>query len=169
MSDPLEALFVEGYSQILVLARARLARERAPISTITLAHELYLNLHERTDLQFGTREQFLAYSSRAMRSLLVDMARERIAKKRSAELLPLTLGGDVPDAGGTPEQLVALDEAMERLGTIDARLLRVAEMRVIMGMEVGEMASALGVSEPTIKRDWQRAKAYLSEALGAAP
>ena len=169
MYDPLEALFVDGYSQILALARARLARERAPISTITLAHELYPNLHERKDLNFGTREQFLAYSSRAMRSLLVDMARERIAKKRSGELLPLTLGSEVPDAGGTPEQLVALDEAMERLGTIDARLLRVAEMRVIMGMDVGDMASALGVSEPTIKRDWQRAKAYLYEALGAVP
>ena len=167
MDDPLEALFVDGYEQILALARARLAREQAPISTITLAHDLYLNLHERTDLKFATRAQFLAYSSRAMRSLLVDMARERIAKKRSVELLPLTLGGDVPDAGGTTEQLVALDEAMERLGTADARLLRVAEMRVVMGMEVPDMALALGVSEPTVKRDWQRAKAYLHETLGA--
>lgn len=169
MEDPLEALFVDGYGQILAMARARLAREQAPISTITLAHELYLNLQQRPDLKFGSRAQFLAYSSRAMRSLLVDMARERIAKKRSAELLPLTLGAEVPDAGGTPEQLVALDEAMEKLGAIDARMLRVAEMRVIMGMEVGDMASALGVSEPTIKRDWQRAKAYLHEALGAVP
>jgi RNA polymerase sigma factor (TIGR02999 family) len=167
MDDPLEALFVDGYDQLLALARVRLARERAPISTITLAHDLYLNLHERTDLKFVTRAQFLAYSSRAMRSLLVDMARERIAKKRSVELLPLTLGGEVPDAGGTPEQLVALDEAMERLGAADARLLRVAEMRVVMGMEVPDMALALGVSEPTVKRDWQRAKAYLHEALGA--
>jgi len=169
MDDPLEALFVDGYGQILALARARLARERAPISTITLAHELYLDLHQRPGLSFATREQFLAYSGRAMRSLLVDMARERIAKKRSAELLPLTLGADVADADGTPEQLVALDEAMERLGTLDGRMLRIAEMRVIMGMEVGDMAAALGVSEPTVKRDWQRAKAYLHEALGESP
>jgi RNA polymerase sigma factor (TIGR02999 family) len=169
MDDPLEALFVDAYGQILALARARLARERAPISTITLAHELYLDLHQRADLRFGTREQFLAYSSRAMRSLLVDMARERIAKKRSAEMLPLTLGAEVPGADGTPEQLVALDEAMERLGALDARLLRVAEMRVIMGMEVGDMAAALGVSEPTVRRDWQRIRAYLHEALGDVP
>ena len=104
-----------------------------------------------------------------MRSLLVDMARERIAQKRSAEFLPLTIGKDVPDGSGTPEQLVALDEALERLGQIDARLLRVAEMRVIMGMEVSDMASALGLSEPTIKRDWQRAKAYIYEQLGVVP
>jgi RNA polymerase sigma factor (TIGR02999 family) len=168
LHDPFEALFRDGYSQILALARARLAAERAPISTMTLAHELYLNLRDRADLQFGTREQFLVYSGRAMRSLLIDMARERIAQKRFAELLPLTVGRDVVDAGGTPEQLVALDEALERLGQIDARLVRVAELRVIMGMEVPEIASALGVSEPTIKRDWQRAKAFLYEALGAA-
>lgn len=166
MQDPLDALFNSSYAQILSMARARLMRERAPISTITLAHELYIDLRRGAALEFGTREQFLAYSSRAMRSLLVDMARERIAKKRSAELLPLTLGGDVADGGGTPEQLVALDEALERLGAIDERLMCVAEMRVIMGLEVGEVAAALGVSEPTVKRDWQRAKAYLFEALG---
>ena len=69
-----------------------------------------------TDLKFATTAQFMAYASRAMRSLLVDMARERLAQKRSAELMPLTLGADVPDLGGTPEQLVALDDALTRLG-----------------------------------------------------
>jgi RNA polymerase sigma factor (TIGR02999 family) len=169
LDDPLNSLFRDGYDQLLVLARARLAKEHAPISTMTLAHELYLNLQNRADLQFATREQFLAYSSRAMRSLLVDMARERIAQKRFAEVLPLTVGEHVADPGGTPEQLVALDEALSSLGQIDARLLRVAEMRIIMGMEVPDMAIAIGVSEPTIKRDWQRAKAYIYESLGASP
>ncbi len=167
MVDPLEDLFRDSYSLILSLARARLARERTPVSTITLAHELYLNLRDRSDLKFVTREQFLAYSSRVMRSLLVDMARERIALKRSAEVLPLTMGEAVADGSGTPEQLVILDQALERLGTIDVRLLRIAEMRVVLGMELRDVAVALGVSESTTKRDWQRAKAYLYEALGA--
>lgn len=166
MEEPLEALFRNDYTKILALARSRLARERAPISTMTLAHELYLNLRDRGDLKFGTREQFLAYSSRAMRSLLVDMARERLAKKRSSELLPLTYGANVPDGGGTPEQILALDEALERLGQVDARLVKVAELRVILGMEIADVALALEVSEPTIKRDWQRAKAFLYEQLG---
>jgi DNA-directed RNA polymerase specialized sigma24 family protein len=80
--------------------------------------------------------------------------------------MPLTLGAEVPDLGGTPEQLVALDDALERLGALDPRLMQVAEMRVIMGMEVSEVALALSVSEPTVKRDWQRAKAFLHEVLG---
>ncbi len=169
MAEGFEDRFRANYADILRLARARLARERSPISTGTLAHELYLNLQGRQDLRFATPGEFMAYASRAMRSLLVDMARERLAQKRSAELLPLTLGANVPDLGGTPEQLVALDEALTRLGNIDARLVRVAEMRVIMGMEVTEIAAALDISEPTVKRDWQRAKAYLHEALGVAP
>jgi RNA polymerase sigma factor (TIGR02999 family) len=168
MANSIEDAFRDGYPDILSLARARLSKEQAPISTMTLVHELYLNLRDRVDLQFPTRQHFLAYSSRAMRSLLIDMARERIALKRSAELLPLTYCVDVPDGGGTPEQLVALDEALERLGGIDARLAHVAEMRVIMGMDVHDMALALGLSEPTVKRDWQKAKAFLFEALGVS-
>src|SRR3982751_4871951 len=164
-----EQQFEMSYDDVLRLARRRLAAYRSPVSTTTLAHELYLNLHQRDDLNFATREQFLAYSSRAMRSLLIDMARERLAQKRSAELMPLTLGANVPDLGGTPEQLVALDEALTRLGNVDARLVRVAEMRVIMGLEVSEIAAALEISEPTVKRDWQRAKAFLHEALGVPP
>jgi RNA polymerase sigma factor (TIGR02999 family) len=169
LAEGFEARFQASYDDILKLARARLSRERSPVSTVTLAHELYLNLRGRDDLEFPTPGAFMAYASRAMRSLLVDMARERMAQKRAAELLPLTLGADIPDLGGTPEQLVALDDALTRLGNVEARLMRVAEMRVIMGLEVSEIAAALEVSEPTVKRDWQRAKAYLFEALGVAP
>lgn len=168
MEQALETLFRSDYAQILKLARSRLARERAPISTMTLAHELYLNLRDREELKFHSREQFLAYSSRAMRSLLVDMARERLAKKRSSEIVPLTCGAELVDVGGTPEQLLALDDALERLRKLDARLLKVAELRVILGMDIADTASALGLSAPTIKRDWQRAKAYLYEQLGGA-
>jgi len=169
LAEGIEERFEASYADILRLARARLSRERSPISTGTLAHELYLNLRERSDLKFATPGAFMAYASRAMRSLLVDMARERMSQKRSAELMPLTLGAEVPDLAGTPEQLVALDEALTRLGSLDERLMRVAELRVIMGLEVAEVADALGISEPTVKRDWQRAKAYLYEALGVTP
>jgi len=99
----------------------------------------------------------------------VDMARERLAQKRFAHLIPLTLGVAVPDLAGTPEQLIALDDALARLGAAEPRLMQVAELRVIMGMQVNEIADALGVSEPTVKRDWQRARAFLHDALGVAP
>jgi RNA polymerase sigma factor (TIGR02999 family) len=166
--DQIEAAFRDEYALILKLARARLVQERAPISTVTLAHEIYLHLRERDDLRFPTRQHFFAYVGRAMRSLLVDMARARIAQKRSAELLPLTFGAHVQDGGGTPEQLVALDEALQRLEQLDARLLEVAQMRIIMGMQVSDIASVLGVSEPTVKRDWQRAKEFLFDTIGAS-
>jgi len=169
LAQGFEDRFKANYADILRLARARLSREQSPISTVTLAHELYLNLRSRPDLDFPNPGAFMAYASRAMRSLLVDMARERLAQKRSAELMPLTLGAEVPDLGGTPEQLVALDDALSRLGDVDARLMHVAEMRVIMGMDVAEIGTALGISAPTVKRDWQRAKAYLYEALGVQP
>ena len=105
-----------------------------------------------------------------MRSVLVDMARERLAQKRAAELLPLTHGHEVEDLGaGTPEGILSLNQALERLAQVDPRLLRVAEMRAVMGMEVTEIAEGLGLSVPTIKRDWRRAKAFLHEALGHQP
>lgn len=169
MAEGFETSFQASYTDILRLARARLSREQSPMSTMTLAHELYLNLRGRKDLQFGNAGQFLAYVSRAMRSLLVDMARERMAQKRHAELMPLTMGANVPDFDGTPEQLVALDDALSRLGAVDPRLMQVAELRVVMGMAAAEIASALHVSEPTVKRDWQRARAFLHDALGVAP
>jgi RNA polymerase sigma factor (TIGR02999 family) len=170
MAESWAEAFTAAYPDLLRMARARLARETAPLSTMTLAHELYLGLQHRDDLQFGSRGEFMAYAGRAMRSLLVDMARERLRAKRHAELMPLTLAGELADlAGGRPEQLLALNQAFERLGRADPRLLQVAEMRAVMGMEVSAIAAALAVSEPTVKRDWQRARAFLHELLDVAP
>jgi RNA polymerase sigma factor (TIGR02999 family) len=168
VGEHIESEFRDAYDQILALARARLAREHAPISTVTLAHELFLQLHDRSDLRFSSRQQLLSYIGRAMRSLLVDMARARIAPKRSADLMPLTPGAEVQDHAGTPEQLVALAEALERLGKVDERLLQFAEMRVIVGLSIADIAAARGASEATIKRDWQRAKAFLFDVLGVS-
>ena len=167
MERTVNGAFEEAYAELLRMARSRLAGERAPISAGTLAHELYLELQQRADLRFANRAAFLAYAGRAMRSLLVDMARERLAQKRHGEHLPLTLGIEVADAGGTPEQVLALSQAFERLGQLDARLLQVAELRAVMGLDVGEVAQLLQLSEPTVKRDWQRAKAFLHGLLGS--
>ena len=168
MSDDLADTFEAAYPELLRMARGRLRDEQAPISTRTLVHELYLGLQHRADLRFASRGEFLSYAGKAMRHLLVDMARERLAQKRDAELLPLTLGEDVVDDSATPEQVLMLNQVLERLGRIDARLLQVAEMRAVLGLEVSEVAQALGVSEPTVKRDWQRARAFIYESLGRA-
>lgn len=170
MSDNVSDAFSGAYAEVLRLARARLAREQAAISAHTLTHELYLQLQQRDDLRFDSRAAFLAYASQAMRSLLVDLARERLAAKRHADLVPLTMSAEVvPAGGGTPEQILQLNQTLQRLGQIDERLMRVAEMRAVLGLEVAEIAQVLGVSEPTVKRDWQRARAFLHEALGLQP
>lgn len=169
LDNTIGTAFEDAYPELLRLARARLAREQAPISAGTLAHELYLGLHGRGDLRFESRLAFLAYASRAMRHLLVDLARERLADKRHADLVPLTLSHEGIEGGSArPDQLLAMNQALERLGQIDPRLLRVAEMRAVLGLEVSEIALVLEVSEPTVKRDWQRAKAYLQDTLAAA-
>ncbi len=165
MNHSARSAFEAAYADLLRLARARLAREQAPISTVTLAHELYLDMQGRGDLRFASQAEFMAYAGRAMRSLLVDMARERLAQKRSAELLPLTLGAAMADPAARPEQVLAMNQAFERLGAVDERLLRVAELRAVMGLEVPEVAALLGLSEPMVKRDWQRAKAFLTGLL----
>ncbi len=166
VSPDLAEAFAAAYPDLLRLARARLASEQTPISAQTLAHELFLDLHSRSGLHFENRAAFLAYAGRAMRSMLVDMARERLAAKRQHEALPLTLSGALASDAGNPERLLALNQALERLGAMDERLLRVAELRAVLGLEVAEIASVLAVSEPTVKRDWVRIKAYLHEQLG---
>jgi RNA polymerase sigma factor (TIGR02999 family) len=165
MDQTARSAYEDAYADLMRLARSRLSREQSPISTVTLAHELYLDIQGRGELRFGSRGEFMAYASRAMRSLLVDMARERLAQKRDAELLPLTLGADLADTAARPEQVLAMHQALERLGAVDERLLRVAELRAVMGLDVPEVAALLGLSEPTVKRDWQRAKAFLTGLL----
>ena len=170
MSDSVSDAFSGAYAELLRMARQRLAREQSAVSAHTLTHELYLQLQQRSDLQFESRAAFLAYASRAMRTMLVDLARERLAAKRHADLVPLTLSAELVEAGGgTPEQILRLNQALQRLGEVDERLMRVAEMRAVLGLEVREIAEVLRVSEPTVKRDWQRARAFLHEALGDLP
>lgn len=168
MHDPsLHSALAASYDDLLRLARTRLAREQAPISAGTLVHELWLDLQGRGELRFANRAAFLAYAGKAMRSLLVDMARERLARKRKVELQSLTVGAELADAAATPEQTLALSQALERLGALDARLLQVAELRAVMGLPIEEVAELLDCSQATVKRDWQRAKAFLHGVLRA--
>lgn len=159
--------FTARYHEVRRLARARLASEQAAISTGTLVHELYLQLCQRDDLRFDSREQLLAYAGQAMRRLLVDMARHRLAQRRQAQLQPMTEDDDLADAGQPgPEQQLAMHQALQRLAAVSPRLARVAEARALLGLSVDEAADALGTSAATVKRDWWKARAFLLDALG---
>lgn len=160
--------FDAHYAQLRSLARSHLAREQLRVSTGTLAHSLYLQMQAGEHLKFASREQFLKYASRAMRSLLVDMARRRKADKRGGDLdmVSLSQAEEVADLGaGTPERILALNQALERLGRSQPRLLEVAEMRAFLDMDFLAIGEALALSESQVKRDWQRAKAFLIDLM----
>ena len=165
MDQTARSAYEDAYADLLRLARSRLAREQSPISTVTLAHELYLDLQGRGELRFASRGEFMAYAGRAMRHLLVDMARERLAQKRDAELLPLTMAG-LDQLAATPDQdVLAVHEALLAFEALDPRAAKVVELRFFGGLEVEEVAEALAISPATVKRDWTLAQAWLRREL----
>jgi len=139
------------------------------IDTPALIREVYLRLGQRDGLPGSGRRAFLAYASRAMRSVIVDYLRARAADRRGAGERPVTLNTAVENQVFTHPQLESLDDALQSLERIDERAHRVVEMRYFGGMEIEEIAEFLGISPATVKRDWQKARAYLLHELGTAP
>jgi RNA polymerase sigma factor (TIGR02999 family) len=166
-----EELFRQVYTDLKRIARHRLAGQRADatLSTTALVHEAYLRLARPQSLALADRTHFFAVASRAMRQILVDHARRRLADKRGGGELALALE-DTPDRTERPVvELLALDRALQRLAALDERLARVVEWRFFGGLELEQIAEALQVSPRTIKRDWRRARAFLYEAIAGEP
>jgi RNA polymerase sigma factor (TIGR02999 family) len=163
-ADRLAALI---YDELRVLARSCLGdRSQHPtLSTTALVHEAFLRMSGGADAQFPDRMHFFAYASTAMRRIVVDQARRAHAEKRGGDAVHVDIDSAVLPLDAPPEQIVALDQALERLSDMDARLARIVEMRVFAGLEVDEVAHALGVSERTVKRDWRKARALLGAWL----
>ena len=137
------------------------------LQATALVHESYLRLVDQRQVEWRNRAHFFAIASTVMRRILVDHARARLTAKRGGGVVPITLAGAAH--GGAQEtddvDLLALHEALERLATLDPRAAEIMELRFFSGLEVEEIASLLGVSEPTIKRDTRAAKAYLQREL----
>ena len=162
-------LSAQAYRQLRVLARARLrggGRETL-LDTTVLVHEAYLRI---AGVEMGSAEQrsFLAYASRTMRSVIVDFARKRQAQCRGGDALIVTLTGAIAERQpAAADDIVRVHEALEDLARIDARLAQVVEMRYFAGLVEVQIAQALGVSERTVRRDWEKARLLLSRALVA--
>jgi RNA polymerase sigma factor (TIGR02999 family) len=145
------------------------ARRREPpgqtLQTTALVHEAYLRLVRQDHAQWQSRTQFFSVAAQAMRRILVDQARRRSAEKRGGERpLPLAAGFDVPV--GTDAEVLAVDEALRALETVDPDLARLVNLRFFAGLTAEESAEALGVSPATIHREWACAKAWLQRELG---
>jgi len=158
----------EVYDELRKLARARLARERQPHQTLqptALVHEAYLRLVADRDRDWAGRTHFFAVSSRVIRHLLVDQARETRAQKRGgdAQRVPLDAALQVPDRDDL--DLVELDAALEALAAIDPQKARIIELRFFGGLSVPETAGVLRIAPATVKRHFALAKLWLHRQL----
>jgi RNA polymerase sigma factor (TIGR02999 family) len=164
-----ERLIERVYSELKRIAGAHMRGERRAqtIEVTGLVHEAFLRLTDQKRADWRDRAHFFGLASTCMRRVLVDRARARSAAKRSPERIVLTEAGS-SDAT-TPEELLDLDRALERLQVEHPRLARVVEMRYFAGLELAPIAEILGVSERTVKRDWAFARAWLLRELEGEP
>jgi RNA polymerase sigma factor (TIGR02999 family) len=169
--DPvaLEHLLPLVYEELRRLAGRQLGKERPghTLSATALVHEAYLNLAHGEAPRLNDRAHFFAIASRVMRRVLVWHARRRGAAKRGGGEPMVTLNEELAhaDADADAEEVLALDEALQELEALDARLCRVVECRYFTGLTVPETAEALGISPATVKRDWTTARAWLKRRL----
>ena len=173
-----DRLFGLLYEELRRIAHRALAdqRQEATLQTTALVHELYLRLVGTFQPASDDRRRFFGAAAKVMRRILVDRARERMASKRGAGQRPSSLDtgaeGGRRDPDGTrveaqAAEAPAVDEALAALERHDARLAELVELRFFVGFSVEESAELLGLSERTVKRDWRRARALLSDWLDA--
>jgi RNA polymerase sigma factor (TIGR02999 family) len=155
------------YGELRQLAGAHLRRERADhtLETAALVHEAYLRLVGQRSVACRHRAEFFAIAANTMRRVLVDAARARRCAKRGPGAARVRIEADLPAAVGPDPDLLALDEALERLGSVSPEQARVVELRVFAGLSAEEISTALGVSVPTVTRRWRAARAWLFRLL----
>ena len=162
-SEALDRLTPLVYSELRRLARSYMRKERAghTLQTTALIHEAYLRLIDAGQVEWRNRAHFFGVAARAMRQILVAMARDRGRQKRGGGARQVSLDEAMIIDEGLDEDLVALDEALGALGQFDARKAQVVEMRFFGGLTEEEIAETLGVSTETVRRDWRLARSWL--------
>lgn len=166
--EALGALLPLVYDELRLLAKAQLRGEGVghTLSATALVHEAYLRLAEREKLSPADRRHFFAIAAQAMRRVLVDYARTRKRKKRGAGEVPISLDAGEFLSPQAADELVSLDEALERLAKANERAARVVEQRFFAGLTLDETADVMGVSMKTVQRDWLLARAWLRKEIG---
>jgi RNA polymerase sigma factor (TIGR02999 family) len=168
--DALNRVVPLVYDELRRVAHARLRAEPAGhlLQTTALVHEAYLRLVDLDRINLRDRAHLLALAARLMRQILVDQARRRDARKRGGDIRFTGLH-DVPNAT-TPAAIdvLALNDALTELTSLDPRAGRVVEVKFFAGLTIDETAEALGVSPATVERDWTVAKAWLQQRMSSA-
>jgi len=163
------APFAAAYQELRRLARFRLrgGGHNTVLDTTSLVHESYLRLAKAGRLHVDDRVHFLRYAGRAMRSVIVDLVRNRQSARRGGAAEPITLttraGAGAKAAG--ERQILRVHDAINELASHDERIAQVVEMRYFGGLTEREIAEALDVTDRTVRRDWEKARLWLAEAL----
>lgn len=157
------------YDDLRRIARGQLRRRRPgdTLATTGLVHEAYVRLVDQSRASWRDRGHFFAVSAIAMRQIVVDHARRRMRVKRGGDRVTVPLAEVQEPAAREAAQILEIDQALERLAKIDARLAQVVECRYFAGLTEEETAAALGVSVRTAQREWFKARAWLRQELGS--
>lgn len=167
-SAALQAVFDATYEDLRRMARARLSPNQRGtlLDTTSLVHESFLRLANAGQLRLEDRMHFFRYAGKVMRSVVVDIARASQAARRGGDVERVTLNTAISDSTSTgEEEILRVHEALADLAKHDERLVQVVEMRYFAGMSEMEIAQALGVTDRTVRRDWEKARLLLAQAL----
>jgi RNA polymerase sigma factor (TIGR02999 family) len=165
--EALDQLMPVVYEELRRQAARYLRREQAghTLQTTALIHEAYVRLIDQRHVQWQNRAHFFGIAAQLMRRILVDHARTKKRVKRGGSDIRVSLGDANVSVKGQDLDIVALDEALQRLSEIDEQQSRVVELRFFSGLTVEETAEVMGISKATVKRDWSMAKAWLHREL----
>jgi RNA polymerase sigma factor (TIGR02999 family) len=163
-----ENLFAVAYQELRSLAHSQLrdGGRNTLLDTTVLVHESFMRFQQAGQLQGGEKGQFFGYAARVMRSVIVDFARQRQAARRGGNAPHVPLDTQLAEnLHASDDDLVRINDALEALEKIDDRLVRVVEMRYFVGMTEVQIAESLGVTDRTVRRDWEKAKLLLTASL----
>jgi len=166
-----QRLFEALYDDLRRMARGHMRKEHPghTLSATALTHEAWFRLAEQNRTQWRNRGHFLAVASTMMRRILVNHEQARRAEKRNAELTSISLSGLDEIALPADRDVLAVHESLLAFEAVDERAAKIVELRFFGGLEIEEIADALGISPATVKRDWTLAKAWLHRDLNARP
>ena len=162
-----DQLFATLYDELTSIAQRELRRAGSDLtlSATMLLHESYLGMTRCDGLTFRNRSHFKAYAARAMRRVLIDQARSRIALKRGGQFEFTSLSTEEPECTVNQAEIELLEEAVERLIRAEPRLAEVVELKYFGGLSFADIAAMRGVSERTVQRDWDKARLFLHRLL----
>jgi RNA polymerase sigma factor (TIGR02999 family) len=167
-SEALGELYSLLYPELHRLAHSRVRRsgDLTLLDTTSLVHESYLRFEKSGAVAFGDRAQFMAYAARVMRSVVVDVIRKRQSERAGGDSVRVELDEEQHGAADPRDgEVLRVHESLEELAAIDARLVKVVEMRYFAGMTEAEIAEVLGLNVRTVNRDWEKARLFLHASL----